>query len=79
MDGKIVEGIEHKLYKNVIGCQFHPEFDTLWDRETSVQVDPEDEPTSLRAILDTNPPSFDFHRRIWAWYTESLLAQRDGQ
>jgi putative glutamine amidotransferase len=34
MDGKIIEAIHHKKYKNVLGVQFHPEFYYLHDADS---------------------------------------------
>lgn len=75
LDGKVVEAIEHQRYPNVLGVQFHPEFPVLWDLTKKFKMRPEDkEETSLRSILEKNPPSFDFHKKIWAWFCKKLDA-----
>jgi putative glutamine amidotransferase len=73
LDGKVVEAIEHKIYPNVLGVQFHPESPSLWDSEEKFRFTPEDdEGKSLRSILEDNPPSFEFHKKIWAWLSQKL-------
>jgi putative glutamine amidotransferase len=73
LDGKVVEAIEHEKYPNVFGLQFHPEFPVLYDYEKKFRLTPQDtEEKSLRSILESNPPSFDFHKNIWAWFSQKL-------
>jgi len=73
LDGKVIEAIQHKKYKNVLGIQFHPEFPMLWDPEASYLLTPQDEKgiTPLKA-LKNSPPSFSFHKKIWSWFYDSL-------
>jgi len=34
---------------------------------------PEDkEPFSLKSILDQNPPSLEFHKKLWGWFNAKL-------
>lgn len=74
LDGKVVEAMDHKTFPNVLGIQFHPEFPVLWSSETKFKVTPEDkELTSLRSILEKNPPSFEFHRKLWSWFCQKLV------
>ncbi|MCX8160674.1 MAG: gamma-glutamyl-gamma-aminobutyrate hydrolase family protein [Candidatus Saccharicenans sp.] len=75
-DGKIAEAIHHTRYPNVVGLQFHPEHYRLWDQNLQVKFAPEDKPTSYWQILSTNPPSVDFHRKIWQWLTEAMKQNR---
>ncbi len=73
LDGKVVEAVEHEKYPNVLGVQFHPEFPILYDPEQKFRFAPEDkEETSLISILESNPPSLDFHRKIWSWFGAKL-------
>ena len=74
LDKKVVEAIEHKRFPHVLGVQFHPEFPILYDKETKFRFTPQDkEEKSLKSILEENPPSFEFHKKIWAWFSEKLL------
>ncbi|MCP2604699.1 gamma-glutamyl-gamma-aminobutyrate hydrolase family protein [Candidatus Aminicenantes bacterium AH-873-B07] len=74
IDKKIIEAIEHVKYSNVLGVQFHPENFTLWDYQIKVKFSPEQkESISRRGILENNPPSFEFHKKIWSWFTRKVL------
>lgn len=64
MDGKIIEGIEHSKYPNVIGVQFHPEVDYLYKNEPIYKFRPEDENFSLSDKLK-GLESYDFHIKFW--------------
>jgi len=73
LDGKVVEAIEHEKYPHMLGVQFHPESSSLWDAEKKFRFTLQDkEEKSLRSILDNNPPSFAFHKKIWAWLSQKL-------
>ena len=74
LDGKVIEAIEHVIYPNVLGVQFHPEFSILYDRTKTYRFMPHDtEEISLFEILEKNPPSFEFHRKIWEWFCDKLI------
>ncbi|UCC38852.1 MAG: gamma-glutamyl-gamma-aminobutyrate hydrolase family protein [Candidatus Aminicenantes bacterium] len=80
LDGKVVEAIEHDSYPNVLGVQFHPESPSLWDRGLKLRFTlEENEGKSLRSILEDNPPSFDFHKKIWAWLSQKLKEYHDNK
>jgi hypothetical protein len=77
LDGKIVEAIEHALFANVLGIQFHPERHTrvrkgFFPRPTT------DAPLDFnpRAFLKANPPTYAFHLAIWKWFAEQALAEK---
>ncbi len=75
MDGKVIEAIEHKTYPNVLGVQFHPEARLLWDAGKKSRLTPEDkEEYNLLSILEKNPPSLAFHKKLWSWFTQKLTA-----
>jgi len=73
MDGKIVEAIRHNKYKNVLGIQFHPEPFSLYMKEKYFRKAP-GEPVNfnLKDYLESNPPSMEFHKKIWQWFSEVL-------
>lgn len=77
LDGKVVEAIEHQKYSNVLGVQFHPESYSLWDKTLKLRMKPDDEEASLFSILKKNPPSYDFHKKIWRWFSEKLEASHE--
>jgi len=73
MDEKVVEAIEHEIYPNVLGLQFHPETPRIWASPKKTRFTPDDaEETTLLEFLDGKPPSVKFHKRIWAWFTQAL-------
>jgi putative glutamine amidotransferase len=72
-DGKIIEAVEHKIFPNVLGLQFHPEHGMLWDAEPRSRWKPGDPPTSFLAVLEGAPPSLEFHKKIWGWFAEKLV------
>ncbi len=63
MDGKIVEGLQHKLYKNVVGVQFHPERSSLYKPEARLTTIP-GKPFSPNELLK-NSNSLAFHLLFW--------------
>lgn len=75
LDGKVIEAIEHTTYPNVLGVQFHPESRNIWDATRKSRLTPGDEEeTNLLSILENNPPSLAFHKKLWSWFTQKLKA-----
>lgn len=73
LDGKVAEAIEHEKYPNVLGVQFHPENPILWDPTEKFIITPEEkEGINLRGFLENSSPSFAFHKKIWAWFSQKL-------
>ncbi|MHB8055414.1 MAG: gamma-glutamyl-gamma-aminobutyrate hydrolase family protein [Candidatus Aminicenantales bacterium] len=73
MDGRIVEAIEHEKFPNVLGVQFHPEFRKLWEKAPEYRISPDDsELFGYRTVLDANPPSYEFHKRLWNWFFSAV-------
>lgn len=73
LDGKIIEAVAHKTYKNVLGVQFHPEPYTLYLKGRYYKMKPGDTMSfNLRLFLKNNPPSMKFHLNLWQWFSKSL-------
>jgi putative glutamine amidotransferase len=72
-DGRVIEAVEHKRYRNVLGVQFHPEHYLHFDAEPRFRQKPGDAPTSLLAILEGTPPSVEFNKAIWRWFAGKLV------
>jgi putative glutamine amidotransferase len=73
-DGRVPEAIEHLKYPHVLGVQFHPEYENLWDPNHSVCFSPLDSmQKSLYSIFIQNPPSLKFHKKLWSWFEENLV------
>lgn len=70
MDGKIIEAISHKKFKNVVAVQFHPEKSGLFNPEKKYKITPEDsEPVSLYDILEKKDKT-NFHRKFWNHFSK---------
>ncbi len=73
IDGKIVEAIEHKRFKNVLGVQFHPEFYLLYGGIQFFTTDPEKGPYfTLKNFLIKNHPALKFHKNLWKWFADAV-------
>jgi putative glutamine amidotransferase len=69
LDGKVVEAVEHETYAHVLGLQFHPEFPMLWETEARYKIAPTDKDLfGCRTYLEAHPPSYEFHKKLWAWF-----------
>lgn len=80
LDGKVIEALEHEQYPNVLGVQFHPEFAILYDRTRNYRFTPQDrEEISLIEMLENNPPSYQFHQKIWQWFSQKLKEDHNGK
>lgn len=77
LDEKIVEAVEHALFANVLGIQFHPERHTLY-RKGFYQREKTGAPLTFNplAFLQAHPPTLAFHRAIWKWFSEQVNAQK---
>ena len=77
MDGKIVEAVEHALFLNVLGIQFHPERHTLYCK-AFLQRRRTGDPLDFNPLsfLGANPPTLAFHHAIWKWFSEQVSARK---
>jgi putative glutamine amidotransferase len=77
LDGKIAEAVEHALFVNVLGIQFHPERHTLY-RNDFFQHEKTGAPLTFNplAFLKAHPPAYAFHLAIWKWFSEQVSLQR---
>jgi len=74
MDARVPEALEHLKYPHVLGVQFHPEYNMLWDPEETFQFTPSDTvKRSLYSVLEKNPPSLEFHKKLWAWFIAKMV------
>jgi len=71
IDGKVIEAISHKKYKNVFGVQFHPEFYYLYDPTSKkVKLKPTDTEIMTEHEMLKKFKSFDFHKKYWSFFSE---------
>ena len=80
LDGKVVEGIRHKHFVNVVGWQFHPERPYLWSKE-EIQRQSEDSPESNFAFstLQKDSRSRAFNLAIWQVFANAVLASHEHE
>jgi putative glutamine amidotransferase len=70
MDGKIVEGLRHAFYNEVIGVQFHPEVASLYQPKASQSETPGQVYSLYNRLTTEN--SLEFHRRFWKDFSEKV-------
>ncbi|MCK3684196.1 gamma-glutamyl-gamma-aminobutyrate hydrolase family protein [Maribellus sp. YY47] len=69
-DGKIVEGIVHKVYPNVFAVQFHPEVAALYEDREALKFSPADEAQTYPAIIGKE--GLRFHKAYWKHISKAL-------
>jgi putative glutamine amidotransferase len=69
-DGKVIEGMAHRLFPNVFGVQFHPEVPALYEDRESWKFAPEEEPTTYHRALGKE--SVRFHKLYWKRISNGL-------
>lgn len=72
-DGKVVEVITHKEYKNVLGFQFHPEINELYNENLKISFSCEQERIVLKEYLKEKQNQ-DFNKSVWTYFS-SLFKQ----
>ncbi len=77
MDGKIVEGIQHKRYPNVLGIQFHPEKPGLFDPTIQHPASCSSTINFKEAIADSD--SYTFHVAFWNYLGKLLQTNREKE
>jgi len=70
LDRKIVEGLQHSEYKNVVGVQFHPEPASLYKPETSFTMIPGKTFSPNELLARSN--SLKFHQQFWKDFSEKV-------
>lgn len=71
MDGKIIEAIHHKKYKNVLGVQFHPEFYYLHDAESKkFKFTSEDTELKTEYQKINELGGYDFQLEYWKYFSD---------
>lgn len=71
-DGKIIEAVQHEKFPNVLGVQFHPEKNGLYDTSIKYVHLPQDTvPKSYFDMLHVNN-SYQFHVNIWDEFSKTF-------
>ncbi len=63
IDRKIIEGLHHSEFKNVVGVQFHPEPSSLYQPETKFATVPGSDFSPNELLAKSN--SLTFHQLFW--------------
>jgi putative glutamine amidotransferase len=72
LDGKVVEALQHKIFKEVIGVQFHPEQSSLYLPESRYYYTPGNK-FSLHEKLGSEN-SLEFHINFWKDFSQKVMA-----
>jgi len=75
MDGKIIEGLQHKRYEHVIGVQFHPEAFFLYDTNDRYRMAPADRESFTGPDILKKARSMEFHRQFWRDFSRRLRGE----
>lgn len=70
MDGKIIEGVQHSEFKNVVGVQFHPEPSWLYKPEKRFTIIPGSTFSPNELLAKSN--SLAFHQLFWKDFSEKV-------
>jgi putative glutamine amidotransferase len=66
-DGNIAELLEHTVYPNVIGIQFHPELWVIYDNEYTFRSNPNDTLKTVQDVL--TDADMNFHTQFWRYFS----------
>lgn len=65
-DGKVVEAVRHTRFLNVLGIQFHPEYNVIWDEAVAARRRRSDsQRNAFRSRLVDDERAQAFHRALW--------------
>jgi len=70
MDGKIVEALQHKTFRNVVGVQFHPEPAALYQPQARFTTLPGSDFSPNELLKQSN--SLGFHQLFWKDFSEKV-------
>ena len=70
IDRKIIEGLQHAKFKNVVGVQFHPEPSSLYKLETNFTSVPGNTFSPNELLLRSN--SLTFNKLFWKDFSEKV-------
>ena len=74
LDGKIIEALHHKKYKNVLGVQFHPEFNGLHNPiSKKVKMKPADKELLTEHELMKKAGSYQFQTKYWKYFSSLFV------
>lgn len=72
-DQKVIEGIVHQKFRNVIGIQFHPEGTYLYNNDEKYKINPGDTVALSGLDILKNNDSYKFHIQFWENFSERFI------
>lgn len=69
-DGKIVEGLAHRIYPHVFAVQFHPEVPALYENREKRKFHPNDEPRTYHEMIGKK--GLKFHKKFWRYISKTI-------
>ncbi|HEY3387954.1 MAG TPA: gamma-glutamyl-gamma-aminobutyrate hydrolase family protein [Prolixibacteraceae bacterium] len=70
IDSKVIEGLQHVKFKNVVGVQFHPEPSVLYDPKSKLTTVPGSPFSPNELMVKSN--SLLFHKLFWKDFSEKV-------
>jgi putative glutamine amidotransferase len=70
LDGKIIEGLQHKIFKEVVGVQFHPEQSSLYLPGSHFTSSPGSDYSPNEQLI--REKSLEFHKKFWRDFSEKI-------
>ena len=74
-DGRVIEAVYHQRFPNVLGTQFHPERQRLWEKEGALR-ESRDSSITIAEKFHRHRPSVLFHQKLWQTFNQQLLHSR---
>ena len=74
MDGKVVEGLQHKVFREVIGVQFHPEQSSLYLPGSRYTQTPSNDYSPYEQLIKDK--SMEFHLKFWKDFSDKVKRTR---
>ena len=75
LDGKVVEGVQHKIFKEVVGVQFHPEQAPLYMPGSRFTNTPGNDYSPNEQLITEK--SMAFHMKFWKDFSEKVRSKKD--
>jgi putative glutamine amidotransferase len=74
IDQKVIEGLQHTEYINVIGVQFHPEPSSLYNTEVKFTTVPGNPFSPNELLVKSN--SLEFHKLFWKDFSVKVITSK---
>jgi putative glutamine amidotransferase len=74
MDGKVVEGLQHKIFRDVVGVQFHPEQSSIYLPGSRYSNSPDNIYSPNEQLIKEN--SLEFNLKFWKDFCERVKGSK---